>query len=231
MKLREVSVGYTFDGPWVNRILGFSSIDMRLAGRNLLTWTKYTGIDPETSLLGSATSVRGIDYFNNPQSRSFVFSLTLNPLMISDLWRISAMTRASKISAVAVVALIAAGCSDYLTGPGIDKDPNNISQLHPAGSALHRDPGRAGGAVREPVSSKCDDVHAADLRKFPAADRVRSVYHRPGHHRSSTGPRCTGPIGRSTAGEGFSISTRCSSLPGRSMIRFTSASERCTRHW
>ena len=78
VKLREVSVGYTFDGPWVNRILGFSSIDMRLAGRNLVTWTKYRGIDPETSLLGSATSVRGIDYFNNPQSRSFVFSLTLN---------------------------------------------------------------------------------------------------------------------------------------------------------
>jgi TonB-linked SusC/RagA family outer membrane protein len=78
VKLREVSLGYTFDAPWVNRILGFSSIDMRVAGRNLVTWTKYTGIDPETSLLGSATSVRGIDYFNNPQARSYVFSLTLN---------------------------------------------------------------------------------------------------------------------------------------------------------
>jgi TonB-linked SusC/RagA family outer membrane protein len=78
VKLREVSVGYTFDQPWVTRLLGFSSIDVRVAGRNLHTWTDYVGVDPETSLLGSATSVRGINYFNNPQSRSYVFSLTLN---------------------------------------------------------------------------------------------------------------------------------------------------------
>jgi len=57
----------------VSRILGFGSIDLRVAGRNLVTWTKYTGVDPETSLLGSASAVRGIDYFNNPQGRSYVF--------------------------------------------------------------------------------------------------------------------------------------------------------------
>jgi TonB-linked SusC/RagA family outer membrane protein len=78
VKLREISVGYTFEGGWVSRFLGFTSLDLRVAGRNLHTWTKYTGVDPETSLLGSATPVQGIDYFNNPQTRSFVFSLTLN---------------------------------------------------------------------------------------------------------------------------------------------------------
>jgi TonB-linked SusC/RagA family outer membrane protein len=78
VKLREVSLGYTFDQPWVSRLLGFGSIDLRVAGRNLVTWTKYTGVDPETSLLGAASAVRGIDYFNNPQGRSYVFSVTLN---------------------------------------------------------------------------------------------------------------------------------------------------------
>jgi hypothetical protein len=78
VKLREISVGYTFDQPWVSRLLGFSSMEMRVAGRNLHTWTDYTGVDPETSLLGSASPARGFDYFNNPQSRSYVFSLTLN---------------------------------------------------------------------------------------------------------------------------------------------------------
>jgi hypothetical protein len=78
VKLREISLGYTFDQPWVSRVLGFGSIDLRVAGRNLVTWTKYTGVDPETSLLGSASAVRGIDYFNNPQGRSYVFSVTLN---------------------------------------------------------------------------------------------------------------------------------------------------------
>ena len=78
VKLREISLGYTFDQAWVSRVLGFGSIDLRVAGRNLVTWTKYSGVDPETSLLGSASAVRGIDYFNNPQGRSYVFSVTLN---------------------------------------------------------------------------------------------------------------------------------------------------------
>jgi len=78
MKLREISVGYLFDQPWVNRILGFNTIEVRVAGRNLHTWTDYSGIDPETSLLGGASPVQGVNYFNDPQSRSFVFSVTLN---------------------------------------------------------------------------------------------------------------------------------------------------------
>jgi len=78
VKLREVSIGYTLDQPWVARSLGFSSIELRVAGRNLTSWNDYTGVDPETSLLGAASPVRGLNYFNNPQSRSWSFSLTLN---------------------------------------------------------------------------------------------------------------------------------------------------------
>jgi hypothetical protein len=78
VKLREISVGYTFDQPWVSRMFGFDNIEVRVAGRNLHTWTDYTGIDPETSLLGAASVVQGVNYFNNPQSRSFIFSVTLN---------------------------------------------------------------------------------------------------------------------------------------------------------
>ena len=77
-KLREVSVAYTFDGKWVPNLIGLTSIDLRLAGRNLKTWTKYKGIDPETNLGGAAFATQGIDYFNNPQTRSFVVSVGLN---------------------------------------------------------------------------------------------------------------------------------------------------------
>jgi len=77
IKLREISVSYNLDQPFV-RNLGFSSIDLRLAGRNLKTWTDYTGIDPETNLGGAEVFVQGIDYFNNPQTRSYVFSIGLN---------------------------------------------------------------------------------------------------------------------------------------------------------
>jgi outer membrane receptor protein involved in Fe transport len=76
-KLREVSLGYTFVQPWVSRSLGLSSIDLRVAGRNLVTWTHYSGLDPETQL-GGATLIGGFDWFNNPQARSFVVTVGLN---------------------------------------------------------------------------------------------------------------------------------------------------------
>jgi TonB-linked SusC/RagA family outer membrane protein len=77
-KLREVSVAYLWDTPLVDR-LGFSSVELRLAGRNLHTWTKYSGVDPETSVGSAAFSViRGVDYFNIPQTRSYVLTFTLN---------------------------------------------------------------------------------------------------------------------------------------------------------
>jgi TonB-linked SusC/RagA family outer membrane protein len=78
VKLREISVGYTLDYPWVQRALGFTSIDLRVSGRNLKTWTDYTGYDPETNLGGAIQATRGIDYFLMPQTRSFLFSVTLN---------------------------------------------------------------------------------------------------------------------------------------------------------
>ena len=78
VKLREVSVGYTFDQPWVARSLGMSSVELRVAGRNLKTWTKYTGLDPETTVGGSTSRVGGTDYFNLPLTRSFVVTVSLN---------------------------------------------------------------------------------------------------------------------------------------------------------
>lgn len=76
-KLREVAVSYHFDQPWIQSY-GFSSVDLRLSGRNLYTWTKYRGIDPEANLAGATSLIQGIDYFNNPQTRSFVISVSLN---------------------------------------------------------------------------------------------------------------------------------------------------------
>jgi hypothetical protein len=76
-KLREIAVAYSFTQPWVKSI-GLSSVDLRLAGRNLATWSKYTGVDPETNLGGAQVAIQGVDYFNNPQTRSFVIDIGLN---------------------------------------------------------------------------------------------------------------------------------------------------------
>jgi TonB-linked SusC/RagA family outer membrane protein len=78
VKLREISLTYTLDMPWVQNMVGVSSIDIRVSGRNLKTWTKFTGYDPETSGGGSTDPIQGSEYFGNPQTRSFVFAITLN---------------------------------------------------------------------------------------------------------------------------------------------------------
>ena len=76
-KLREISISYSMDNTGVRR-LGFSSIDLRIAGRNLHTWTGYSGLDPETNLAGASALLQGYDFFNMPQTRSFVLSVGLN---------------------------------------------------------------------------------------------------------------------------------------------------------
>lgn len=77
VKLRDVSVSYTMDQPWVRSRFGLSSINLTVSGRNLKTWSDYTGIDPESNLTGQSVG-RGLDYFNNPQTRSWVISVNLN---------------------------------------------------------------------------------------------------------------------------------------------------------
>jgi TonB-linked SusC/RagA family outer membrane protein len=78
VKLREISVTYTWAGQWVQHSLGLASIDFRLGGRNLATSTKYTGANPEPSLGGADSPSQGVDWFSNPEPRSFVFAVTLN---------------------------------------------------------------------------------------------------------------------------------------------------------
>ena len=77
-KLREISLTYTLDNQTFRNLTGFSSADIRIAGRNLKTWTKYTGFDPEVNLGGAEFLTQGLDYFINPPTRSFVLSFSLS---------------------------------------------------------------------------------------------------------------------------------------------------------
>ncbi|MGH7604597.1 MAG: SusC/RagA family TonB-linked outer membrane protein [Gemmatimonadaceae bacterium] len=77
-KLREISLNYTLDQSWVKSITGFSTVDVKLGGRNLKTWTHYKGYDPEVNLGGAEFLTQGLDYFINPPTRSFVLSFSFN---------------------------------------------------------------------------------------------------------------------------------------------------------
>ena len=77
-KLRELAVEFAFPEGILRNNGGFSSASIRFAGRNLKTWTRYKGFDPESNLGGAEWLTQGIDYFNNPQTRSFIISISLS---------------------------------------------------------------------------------------------------------------------------------------------------------
>ena len=83
VKLREISMGFRLGN--FGRVGG--DWNLNLIGRNLHTWTKYTGFDPEVgfgAVSGSGSTPNGsgsaainaIDAFQFPNLRSFTFSLS-----------------------------------------------------------------------------------------------------------------------------------------------------------
>ncbi|MCB9080289.1 MAG: SusC/RagA family TonB-linked outer membrane protein [Lewinellaceae bacterium] len=76
-RLRELSLSYTLKSDWLKRRTGLSSVEFVLTGRNLILWTEFEGNDPDTNLSG-ISAARGIDYFNNPGTQSYLFSLLIN---------------------------------------------------------------------------------------------------------------------------------------------------------
>jgi TonB-linked SusC/RagA family outer membrane protein len=77
-RLREVTLGYTFRQPWVQKIGGSTALDVKLSARNVGLWANYSGLDPEISAGGAANANRGIDWFGTPLSRGYVVSMALH---------------------------------------------------------------------------------------------------------------------------------------------------------
>lgn len=73
LRLREVSLGYSLPKSMLSNI-GFNNLSLTLTGRNLLLFTEYNGIDPETNLTGASNGI-GLDYFNNPNTKSYAITL------------------------------------------------------------------------------------------------------------------------------------------------------------
>jgi TonB-linked SusC/RagA family outer membrane protein len=77
-KLRELTLSYTLPETMVNRVWRQArSAEISFSGRNLLTWTKYTGLDPEVSNFGNQNVARNIDVAPFPPSRSFWLGIQL----------------------------------------------------------------------------------------------------------------------------------------------------------
>lgn len=75
VKLRELSIGYTFPQKWVRR-LGMSGLSLSLVGRNLWNiYDKLPLVDPESSFnIGNG---QGFESYGMPGSRSIGFNLNV----------------------------------------------------------------------------------------------------------------------------------------------------------
>jgi TonB-linked SusC/RagA family outer membrane protein len=81
VKLREMALRYTLDQDVLSNVfggLGLRQATISLIGRNLKTWTDYTGYDPEVGGgWGGADAVGRIDTYQYPNFRSITAALEL----------------------------------------------------------------------------------------------------------------------------------------------------------
>ena len=78
MRLKNIQLGYTFKMPESWHV---SHLRAYLAGSNLLTFTRYTGLDPEMTVNANSTSegdrANGIDWGNYPVAKSVTLGINL----------------------------------------------------------------------------------------------------------------------------------------------------------
>jgi len=71
VKLREVSVSYS-----IGKMKFLEDLSISLSGRNLISWDKYKGYDPELNAGGQSTLLRGIDFGGVPIPRTYKLGVT-----------------------------------------------------------------------------------------------------------------------------------------------------------
>jgi TonB-linked SusC/RagA family outer membrane protein len=75
IRLREVAVSWSAPSKWFTKT-PITGVNVALSARNLLLFTKYSGIDPETNLSGASNSL-GRDYFNMPNTKGYEISFQI----------------------------------------------------------------------------------------------------------------------------------------------------------
>jgi len=75
VKLRQLSLTYSLPTLCVQK-MHLQKVSLTFFMNNIILSTKYTGVDPETSLVGPQNA-QGLDYFNNPGIKSYGLRLNV----------------------------------------------------------------------------------------------------------------------------------------------------------
>lgn len=76
LRLRNIRLAYSFQ-PEILQKLNVGRLSVYASASNLLTFTRYTGYDPEGNAYGGTTNIVGVDDGNYPQAKTFLFGLNL----------------------------------------------------------------------------------------------------------------------------------------------------------
>ncbi len=78
LRIKSVTLAYNFPGTWLQKVK-MQNLSIYATAQNLLTFTKYTGFDPEVNAYGvnSLGTEFGVDYGTYPQTRQVVFGLNV----------------------------------------------------------------------------------------------------------------------------------------------------------
>ena len=74
-KWRELSVRFGFPESWGNRVRALGGAAITVSGRNLKTWTDYTGLDPEINESGGGSNFTQAEFNTQPPVRVVSFRL------------------------------------------------------------------------------------------------------------------------------------------------------------
>ena len=65
-------MGYTFSPELLGNGM---SLRVYVGGDNLVTWTDYSGLDPEVNTFGNTNASRGTDFFTQGLNRTYKFGV------------------------------------------------------------------------------------------------------------------------------------------------------------
>ncbi|GAB5524859.1 MAG: TonB-dependent receptor [Roseivirga sp.] len=76
LRLKTLTLSYNLPASWLTRF-GLNNARIYTTGENLLTFTSYSGFDPEVNAFGASNTVQGIDFGTYPQTRRIIAGISL----------------------------------------------------------------------------------------------------------------------------------------------------------
>ncbi|SDG24639.1 TonB-dependent receptor [Chitinophaga filiformis] len=76
LRLKNIQLGYNLPDAWL-KAAKIHSVRLYITAQNLITWTKYSGYDPEVNRFGQDNRSQGFDYASYPAAKTFLFGLNI----------------------------------------------------------------------------------------------------------------------------------------------------------